>query len=141
MTSNYLGFLPSNVRNPEGTGVLGDWGNHDMFFLPGSAISAEFGQDANSVIQAERAFLDEQAKWRLEPDIGSGHHKPQLFYPQQLVFYWGKQTPKSETSHPSFKKEKYLGPAMVLATETKVDSQRISRPATVIWHYRGNSFD
>ena len=136
----YLGFSPLQHafgRNPEGTGVLGDWGNHDMPVLTESGISAEFGRDVKSMIQAERAFLDEQAKWRLERAIGSGPRKPQHFYPGQLVFYWRKQIPKSETRHP-FKKGKYLGPARVLATETRVDQQGMSRPGSVVWLYRGN---
>ena len=136
----YLGFSPIQHafgRNPEQTGVLGDWGNKDMPILTESGVSAEFGRDVKAMIQAERAFLDEQAKWRIQRALQSGPRKPQNFFPGQLVFYWRKQLPKSESKHP-FKKGKFLGPARVLAMETRVNEKGEMRPGSVIWLYRGN---
>lgn len=136
----YLGFSPLQHafgRNPDLTGCLFDSPQKDLPVLTESGISAEFGRDVKAMIEAERAFLDEQAKWRLARAQESGFRKIPHFCPGDLVFYWRKQIPKSEGLHP-FKKGKYIGPARVLATETRIDSEGEIRPGSIVWLYRAD---
>lgn len=136
----YLGFSPLQHafgRNPDVTGCLFDSSTNILPILTESGISAEFGRDVKAMIEAERAFLDEQAKWRLARAQDSGSRKIPHFFPGDLVFYWRKQIPKSEGLHP-FNKGKYIGPARVLATETRVDANNEVRPGSIVWLYRAD---
>ena len=87
--------------------------------------------------KAEQTFLEEQHKMRLSRALHSGYRKTQLFQPGELVFYWRNQVPKSQGSNHHFKKGKFLGPARVLATETKLNGSEWA-PGSCVWLFRGD---
>ena len=83
---------------------------------------------------AEKAFLDEQAKRRLERAERMGHRRHQVFLPGDLVYYFRMQVPHSDRQ--PFQTGRFLGPARVLATETRREDGQL-RPGSVIWLYKG----
>ena len=91
-----------------------------------------FQEDAKIRICAEKAFLDEQAKRRLERAERMGKRRDQLFLPGDLVFYWRTQIPHNERG--TFQTGKFLGPARVLATETRRDNGEL-RKGSIVWLY------
>ena len=70
----------------------------------------------------------------------SGARKLAVFKPGDLVFYWRKQFGNHgvETKGQNFKKGGFIGPARVLATETKVESDGQRRPTQHVWLFRGS---
>lgn len=136
----YLGFSPLQHafgRNPDMTGHLGPDGLRDPPVMTESGISAEFGRDVKAMIHAEQAFLEEQAKARLSRAMSSGSRSSQVFQPGDLVYYFRRQVPKSLGSNP-FQKGCFLGPARVLATETRKEPDGSKRPGSCVWLYRGD---
>lgn len=86
----YLGFSPiqhAYGRNPDLVGGLSHDDMKELPVLTGSGISAEFGRDVKAMVEAEKAFVEQQSKWRLERAMKSGHRTQQIFYPGDLVFY------------------------------------------------------
>ena len=63
-----------------------------------------------------------------------GHRRSQAFLPGDLVYYWRNQVPLKEktTQHVG----RFLGPARVIATETRRDDQGELRPGNVVWFHR-----
>ena len=84
---------------------------------------------------AEKAFSDEQSKQRLQRAQAMGHRKTSHYLPGDLVFFWRKQ--QAGKTHQSFPKGRFLGPARVLATETRQEADGTLRPASVVWIHRG----
>ena len=93
-----------------------------------------FSLDAQVRCQAEKAFAEEQAKRRIERATRMGHRKSQVYLPGDLVYYWRRQLPPHERT--SFQTGKFLGPARVIATETRREDGQL-RPASVVWLHRG----
>ena len=83
---------------------------------------------------AEKAFVDEQAKRKVERAARMGNRAYKHFAPGDLVYYWRRQVPKEERS--GFGGGKFLGPARVLATETRREGKEL-RPGGTVWLHRG----
>ena len=94
-----------------------------------------FGQNIRAMCTAEKAFSDEQSKQRLQRAQAMGHRKTSNYIPGDLVFYWRRQ--QAGKSHQSFPKTRFLGPARVLATETRQEPDGSMRPASIVWLHRG----
>lgn len=80
--------------------------------------------------RAEKAFLDEQAKRRLERAERMGHRRHQIFLPGDLVYFFRRQVP--HTDRGTFQTGRFLGPARVLATETRKEDAQF-RPGSVVY--------
>ena len=93
-----------------------------------------FGQNIRAMCLAEKAFIDEQARNRLQRAQMMGQRRLQVFQPGDLVFYWRRQ--QAGRDHRNFPRGRYLGPARVIATETRVEEDG-SRPGSVVWLHRG----
>ena len=93
-----------------------------------------FGQNIRAMCLAEKTFIDEQARQRVQRAQAMGHRKSQYFVPGDLVFYWRKQ--QAGKQHANFPKGRFLGPARILATESRKDSEGVLRPGSVIWLHR-----
>ena len=93
-----------------------------------------FAEDEKLRVAAEKAFLEEQAKRKLERAERMGHRKFTVYMPGDLVHYWRNQLPHSEKG--AFQSGRFLGPARVLATETRKEDGEW-RPGSVIWIYSG----
>ncbi len=134
----YLGFSPLQHafgRNPDKQGNLHDEGFPDFPILTEKGVSAEFGNDVKAMHAAEQCFLREQADQRLKRAALSGSRKPKDFFPGDLVFYWRKQVTKNHGAS-KFGSGKFIGPARVLATETRKDTDGAVRAGSIVWLYR-----
>ena len=134
----YLGFSPLQHafgRSPDKQGNIHDEGFPDFPVLTEKGISAEFGEDVKVMCEAEKAFLEEQANQRLLRAARSGSRQHRVFGPGDLVFYWRKQVTKNHGSS-KFGTGKFLGPARVLATETRRNPDGTIRPGSTVWLYR-----
>ena len=101
---------------------------------PDLILDNGFQQDEKIRKEAEKAFVEEQCKGRVERAERMGNRAYKTFNPGDLVYYWCRQLPKSEKSH--FRTGKFLGPARVLATETR-NEEGVLRPGGTIWIFRG----
>jgi len=134
----YLGYSPLQHafgRSPDKQGNLHDDGFPDFPILTEKGISAEFGTDVKVMCEAEKAFLDEQTRQRMQRAENSGHRQLRVFGPGDLVFYWRKQVTKNHGAS-KFGSGKFLGPARVLATETRSNPDGSIRPGSIVWLYR-----
>lgn len=85
---------------------------------------------------AEKAFIDWQLQEKLTRARNSRHHKLNNFVPGDLVFYWRTQILGNE-SH-AWNRGNYVGPARVLAVETRLDEDNRLRPGSVVWLVKNN---
>jgi hypothetical protein len=130
----YLGFSPFQHAmglSPDDDGNLGKSQLENLPLSTDSGISGEFGHNVRAMVIAEKAFLDEQAHQRLLRAERSGHRRTKDFVPGDLVYYWRKQV-LAKDGPVGFKGGKFLGPARVLATETKPGQGNL-RPGSIIW--------
>lgn len=139
----YLGFSPLQHvlgKNPNENGELFDTETKDVPVITEKGISAEFGKDERAMKQAEMSFIEQQYKQRLERASRSGSRKTETFGPGDLVFYWRKQLAgeNKKQSTQTFGSGAFLGPARVLATETKCNEDGSKEPGSIVWLFRGN---
>ena len=93
-----------------------------------------FREDHKIRCKAEQCFSQEQAKRRLERAERMGHRRAQVFIPGDIVFYWRNQVPlKDKTTQ---RVGRFLGPARVIATETRRDNHGELRPGSIVWLHR-----
>ena len=83
--------------------------------------------------KAEQAFAEEQTRRRLERAAQMGHRRAQTFMPGDLVYYWRRQLQAKDRG--SFLTGKFIGPARVLATETRREGNQL-RPGSIVWIHR-----
>lgn len=95
-----------------------------------------FSDDVKILTAAETAFLQEQAQRRLERASRMGPRASHQYVPDDLVYYWRKQV-AGRREVISFRGGKFLGPARVIATDTRREPDGGLRPASVIWIHRG----
>ena len=94
-----------------------------------------FGQNIRAICMAEKAFIEEQARQRVQRALAMGHRKTSVYAPGDLVYYWRKQ--QAGKTHQNIPKGRFLGPARVLATESRQEGDGRVRPASIIWIHRG----
>ncbi len=85
---------------------------------------------------AEKAFIDWQLQEKLSRARNSRHHQLNNYVPGDLVFYWRTQILGNE-SH-AWNRGNYVGPARVLAIETRHDEDNRLRPGSVVWLVKNN---
>ena len=93
-----------------------------------------FKEDVQMRCRASQAFAEEQAKRRLERGERMGSRATQIFVPGDLVFYWRNQVPLKEKT--TQKAGRFLGPARVLATETRRTAEGELRPGSIVWLHK-----
>ena len=93
-----------------------------------------FREDVQMRCRASQAFAEEQAKRRLQRAERMGSRSGQTFLPGDLVYYWRNQVPlKTRTAQ---NVGRFLGPARVLAVETRRKDDGELRPGRVVWLHR-----
>ena len=100
---------------------------------PEMLVDAGYRSDHQIRCMAEKAFAEEEAKRRLERATHMGHRRSQIYIPGDLVFYWRRQLPHKDKQ--VFRSGKFLGPARVVATETRQEQGEL-RPANIVWLHR-----
>ena len=138
----YLGFSPLQHvlgRNPCEDGCIHDRGCDEVPLITERGVTAEFGEDNKAMKIAEESFIEEQYKHRLSRAQASGSRVQNTYKPGDLVLYWRKQLAGHghEVKGQGFKKGGFIGPARVLATETKLSETGERTPGQNIWIFRG----
>ena len=95
-----------------------------------------FGGCIKAMSIAEQAFLKDQAEQRLARAQAAGHRPLKSFVPGDLVFYWRRQVAGREKER-GFTIGSFVGPARVLAVETRTDEAGKLRPGSRVWLHRG----
>ena len=133
----YNGFSPiqhAMGRSPDECGRL-----HEST-IQGIPIHAQQHADGGFedlqklMVLAETEFLKAQAKQRILRAQRAGHRTQVHYSPGDLVFYWRLTVSKQDGEQP-FRKGKFVGPARVLATETKQTTEGLER-SDIIWLHR-----
>ena len=102
---------------------------------PSLVADGGFREDSDVRRVAEQTFIEEQAKRRIERATRMGHRRAEVFLPGDLVYIWRNQVPKRERT--TQKSGRFIGPARVLATETRREPDGQLRPGHVVWVHKG----
>ena len=97
----------------------------------------EFQKSAQLRAEAEKAHAEWNAAQRISRAVNSKPRPQVLYQPGDLVYFWRSQVSGQGRSQPGSKKGHFLGPARVLATETRQDSGGTRRAGNAIWCIRG----
>ena len=99
--------------------------------------TGEFHRDVQRRAAAEKAHSEWHARQRL---LRAQHSRPQRVYdyvPGELVFFWRSQESNKSRRSPGGKHGRFLGPARILATETRRDDDGHLRPGSSVWCISG----
>ena len=99
----------------------------------------EFARSVQLRAEAEKAQSEWSAKQRIMRAQHSKHRPSYNFRPGELVFYWRTQEANKGRRQPGGKHGRFLGPARILATESRTDSSGEVRPGGAIWLVKGRS--
>ena len=134
------GFTPAQLalgRNADDTNRLVPEGHRLPPDLLVENAEGEFQRDVQRRATAERAHVEWHARQRL---LRAQHSRPRRIYdyvPGELVFFWRSQESNKHRRAPGGKHGRFLGPARVLATETRRDEDGNLRPGITVWCIRG----
>jgi len=95
--------------------------------------SVEFEKGVHLRSQAEQALSQWQAQQRVTRAMQSRSQRNYNYHPGDLVYFWRKQV----KSRLAGKNGMFLGPARILAVETKRDTSGQLRPGSSVWLVRG----
>ena len=95
--------------------------------------NGEFERNVERMKQAEQALSEWQAQQKVTKALNSKGQRLMDYRPGDLIYYWRKQI-KGEPAH---KNGKFLGPARILATESKRDPDGTLRKGSAAWCVRG----
>eukprot|EP00439_Symbiodinium_sp_Y106_P024975 s3776_g3.t1 len=99
----------------------------------------EFKREAARRAAAEKALCDWQAQQRVTRAMNSRTRKLCIYRPGDLVYFWRTQESGQHKRHPGTTQGRFLGPARVLAMETRRTAEGEERPGHAIWLVRGRS--
>ena len=124
-------------RSVDVTGRLVNASNGTPDELQIESAEGEFARNLARQAQAEKAHCDWQARQRLLRAQNSRGRWKLEFHPGQLVYFWRSQESGRGKHAPGTKKGRFLGPARVLATETRRSDSGELRPGSSVWLVRG----
>ncbi|OLQ04869.1 hypothetical protein AK812_SmicGene11969 [Symbiodinium microadriaticum] len=101
--------------------------------------AGEFERSVKRRSEAEKALCDWQARQRLQRAKHSRHRPCYDYQPGELVFYWRCQDAQKGRRQPGGKHGRFLGPARILATESRRDESGHLRPGGAVWLVKGRS--
>ena len=126
-------------RNPDVTGRFVVHPEHlgDDWRL--ESADEEFIRSAQARASAEKALSDWQAQQRITRAMNSKGRPAYDYVPGELVFFWRTQESGQGRRQPGTSRGRFLGPARILATETRKEPDGSLRPGSAIWLVRGRS--
>ena len=136
------GFTPVQHafgRNPDVTGRLINRPDQVPDELLVESADADFERSAHARASAEKALADWQAQQRINRAMNSRSRPAYDYGPGELVFFWRTQESGSGRHKPGTSRGRFLGPARILATETKRDRDGTPGPGSTVWLVRGRS--
>ena len=101
--------------------------------------AGEFERAVRLRSEAEKALSEWNANQRI---LRAKHsrHRPSFHYrPGELVFYWRTQDSNKGRRQPGGKHGRFLGPARILATESRAQEDGSIRPGGAVWLVKGRS--
>ena len=101
--------------------------------------SGEFERAATRRAEAEKALAEWTAKQRIMRAQHSKHRPCFDFEPGELVYYWRCQETNKSRRQPGGKHGRFLGPARILATESRQSEDGALRPGGAVWLVKGRS--
>ena len=99
----------------------------------------EFAREARLRAEAEKALSEWMAEQRIQRALNSRTRPAYQYQPGDLVYFWRTQESNKSKRQPGTNQGRFLGPARVLAMETKADEAGTRRPGHAIWCVRGRS--
>ena len=99
--------------------------------------SGEFERSVLRRAEAEKALCEWAAKQRLMRAKHSRHRPCYNYVPGELVFYWRSQEANKSRRQPGGKHGRFLGPARILATESRKGENGQLKPGSVVWLVKG----
>ena len=137
---NHMGYSPlqhAMGRSPDEWGRLHDSEVSGHPIHPQQMIDGGFAENIKAMSIAEQAFASFQAEARLERAKAAGSRPMKSFCPGDLVFYWRQQLPQNQGNRGGFSwAGQFVGPARVIAVETRVDDNGQLRPGSCVWLHR-----
>ena len=86
---------------------------------------------------SEQAHSEWTAQQRINKALNSRGNRQYQYHPGDLVYYWRKQVSGQKSTSAQQKQGCFLGPARILATETKREADGSLRPGSSVWVIRG----
>ena len=102
-------------------------------------LQGEFARSVKLRAEAEKAQSDWSAEQRIQRALHSRHRPCFNYRPGELVFYWRTQEANKSRRQPGGKHGRFLGPARILATESRTEEDGTIRPGGAIWLVKGRS--
>ena len=136
---NYVGYSPAQHalgRNPDEWGKLFETKIDGYPIHPQQMVDGGFQETIKAMGIAEKSFIEFQVKSRLARAEAAGQRPLKSFHPGDLVFFWRKQVPGGGDKGFSWNGQ-FVGPARVLAVETRQDADGKLRPGSCVWLHRG----
>ncbi|CAE7357392.1 RE1 [Symbiodinium sp. CCMP2592] len=136
------GFTPTQHALGQAPDISGRMDFSGKAMPPELLVENPTGEFARSIERqrtAEQALSEWQAKQRLSRAAHSRGRRVLDFVPGELVFFWRSQVSGQSRREPGDRHGQFLGPARVLATETKRDDQGHLMPSSSVWLVRGRS--
>ena len=138
---NHLGYSPlqhAMGRSPDEWGKLHDSEVTGHPIHPQQMVDGAFAENIQAMSLAEQAFARFQAEARMERAKAAGKRPMKSFCPGDLVFYWRQQVPQNQGNRGGFSwAGQFVGPARVIAVETRVEENGQLRPGSCVWLHRG----
>ncbi|CAE7422915.1 RE1 [Symbiodinium sp. CCMP2592] len=134
------GFSPAQHilgQSPDSTGRL--VGNELPPDLLIENAAGEFQRSQARRAEAEKALVDWVTQQRVVRAQNSRSKPAYDYEPGELVYFWRVQSSGQGRRQPGSKHGSFLGPARVLATESRRDASGNLRPGSAIWCVRGRS--
>ncbi|CAE7582483.1 RE1 [Symbiodinium sp. CCMP2592] len=103
------------------------------------SAQGEFSRSVKLRAEAEKALCEWNANQRLLRATHSRHRPCYDYQPGELVFYWRCQDATKGRRQPGGKHGRFLGPARVLAVESRKEPDSSLRPGGAIWLVKGRS--
>ena len=137
MVRGFSPFQHALGRQPDQEGRVFERRTHDIPLEMMHSPEGEMEIAAQLRQQAEKSFIDWQVQEKLTRARNSKHHPHKDLCPGDLVFYWRTQLGNAERQN-SWNRGSYVGPARILAVETRQDEDGNLRAGSVVWVVRGN---
>ena len=118
-------------RVPDADGRLFEERSHDMPLEMMCDPDSELAQSHKTRADAAKTFIDWQLKEKANRAYNSRHHVFKDVCPGDLVFYWRTTIPGAEKH--AWNRGNYIGPARVLAVETRKEADGRFAPSSVVW--------
>ncbi|CAE7244002.1 RE1, partial [Symbiodinium sp. CCMP2456] len=113
-------------------------GSEDAGTILNSPVE-DFRREAELRAAAEKALAEWNAQQRIQRALNSRSRPDCVYQPGDLVYFWRTQESNKSKKQPGTNQGRFLGPARVLAMETRQDAEGQRRPAHAIWCVRGRS--